>query len=101
MAKVTGAINLATVRSFGAAVPLKGIVSVQMLSENLSADTTWSLQLSLDKTNWDNAQESGTDISDTLVDDTVMIKSFEADPGIWWRILFAGATTGTVAYIYN
>lgn len=98
---ITGSIVLATVRSFGAVVPLKGVVTVQMLCANLSADSAFSLQLSLDKTNWDNAQESGVDITDTLVDDAVMIKSFEADPGIYWRILFAGATTGTVAYIYN
>lgn len=101
MAKITGSILLATVRSFGAAVPLKGVLTVQMLSANLSANTTFNLQLSLDKTNWDNAQESGTDISDTLVDDVTMIKSFEIDPGIYWRILFAGETTGTVDYIYN
>lgn len=101
MPKVTGSIVLATARNFGAAVPLKGVFTVQMLCANLSAGTTFNLQFSLDKVNWDNAQESGTDISDTLVDDTVMIKSFEADPGIYWRIIFAGATTGTVAYIYN
>lgn len=101
MPKVPGSIVLATARNFGAVVPLKGVVTVQMLSTNLSASTTFRLQLSLDKTNWDTAQEGGTDITDTLVDDAVMIKSFEADPGIYWRILFDGATTGTVAYIYN
>lgn len=101
MPKITGSIVLATARNFGAVVPLKGIVTVQMLCDNLSGNTTFNLQLSLDKTNWDNAQESGTDISDILVDGAVMIKSFELDPGIYWRILFAGATTGTVAYIYS
>jgi len=101
MAKKTGSIVLATVRSFVGVVPQKGTFSVQMLSANLSADTAFNLQFSLDNTNWDNAQESGTDISDTLVDDVVMIKSFEADPGISFRILFAGVTTGTVEYVIN
>lgn len=95
----TGSIVLASVRSFGGIVPLDGRFSIQLLSENLSANTTFNLQFSLDKTNWCNAQESGVDITFTLVDDAPNLKSFEADPGIYWRVLAAGATTGTVNYI--
>ena len=101
MAKKSGSIVLATVRSFSDKVPQCGSFTVQMLSANLSANTTLNLQFSLDGTNWDNAQEAGTDISDTLIANTVLLKSFEADPGVLWRILFAGATTGTVTYIVN
>jgi len=97
----TGSISLGTTRSFSNVVQPKGSFTVQMLSTNISGSTVWNLQFSLDGTNWDNAQESGTDISDTLVQSATMIKSFEADPGIYFRILFAGVTTGTVNYIIN
>jgi len=97
----TGSIVLGTIRYFKGIVPSRGSFTVQMLCTNLSGNTTFNLQLSLDGTNWDNAQEAGTDISDTLVDDAVIIKSFAADAGAYWRILFAGATTGTVSYIIN
>jgi hypothetical protein len=101
MAKKTGSIILATVRNFTGVVPLRGRFTIQMLSANLSADTTFNLQFSLDGTNWDNAQDAGVDISDSLVQSATMIKSFDADPGILFRILFAGATTGTIAYVIN
>lgn len=97
----TGSIVLATVRNFTGVVPIRGRFSIQMLSTNLSADTTFNLQFSLDGTNWDNAQESGTDVSDVLVANATMIKSFESDKGLKFRILFAGATTGTIAYVIN
>ena len=99
--KKTGSIALGTVRYFSGVVPTRGSFTVQMLCTNLSADTTLNLPFSLDGTNWDNAQEAGTDISDTLKDDAVLIKSFAADTGVYWRILFAGNTTGTVNYIIN
>jgi len=101
MAKVSGLINLANVRSFGRIVNLKKSFSVQLLCTNLSANTTCTLQLSNDNINWCNAQENGTDVTFTLVDDTVMFKSFEADSEVFWRILFGGVTTGTVNYIIN
>lgn len=101
MAKVTGSINLANVRSFGRIVNLKKSFSVQMLSTNLSADTTFNLQFSLDNTNWCNAQSAGTDVTIILKDDIAQVVSFEADSEVYWRVLAAGVTTGTVNYIIN
>jgi hypothetical protein len=101
MSLKSGSIVLATVRSFTGIVPLRGSFTVQMLSADISGSTVFNLQFSLDGTNWDNAQESGTDIYDTLVQSATMIKSFEADPGIYFRILFAGVTTGTVNYVIS
>ncbi len=97
----TGSIVLETVRYFTGIVPSKGSFSIELLSTNLSGDTTFSVQGSLSGDNWDNLQESGTDITDTLVNDTVMVKSFTADAGTKIKILFAGATTGTVTYTTN
>lgn len=101
MAKVTGSINLGTTRIIAGVVPLKGRFSVQMNSADLSANTDLTLQFSLDKTYWDAAQEAGTDVTDTLVAATPLVKSFESDPSLYWRIVFSGATTGTVNYIIN
>ena len=101
MAKKSGSIVLGTTRVIQGVVPSNGSFSVQLLCTNLSAETTFNLELSCDKTNWDIAQEAGTDISDTIVDDVVKVKSFEADPGMYWQIKFAGVTTGTVAYVIN
>lgn len=97
----TGSIVLASVRSFGGIVPLEGRFSIQLLSANLSADTTFNLQFSLDKTNWCNAQEAGTDVTFILVNSTTIVRSYEADSTIYWRVLAAGATTGTVNYIIS
>lgn len=94
-----GSISLATARSFAGVVPAYGSFTVQMGSSDLSASTVWNLQFSLDGINWDNAQEYGIDISDTLVQSDVVIRLFNADAGLNFRILFAGATTGTVNYV--
>jgi len=101
MAKISGSIVLSTIRSFGRTINTKKTFSIQLLSSNLSADTTCRLQFSLDKTNWCNAQESGADVTFILANNTVLIKSFESDPELFWRILFDGVTTGTVNYIIN
>ena len=95
----SGSIALGTTRVIQGVVPLTGRFSVQMLSANLSADTTFNLQFSLDGTNWDNAMDTtGSDISDTLVQSATKVVSYDAAPAISFRILFAGVTTGTVAY---
>lgn len=94
----TGSISLATVREIVGVTPQRSEFTIQLLSANLSADTTVNLQLSLDKTNWDNAVESGSDIALTLSDDVPLVRSFAVDAGIYFKVLFAGATTGTVAY---
>jgi len=101
MAKKSGSIVLATTRVIQGVVPANRMFSIQLLCNNLSAETTFNLEVSCDKTSWDIAQEAGTDIADTIVDDVAKLKSFEADPGLYWQIKFAGATTGTVNYVIN
>lgn len=97
----TGTINLAEVREIKGTTTNQRSFTIQLLSENLSADTTVNLQISLDNTNWDNAQESGSDIALTLSDGVPLVVSFSVDPGIYFKILFAGATTGDIAYKHN
>ena len=99
--RASGSINLATVRSFSGTTPRDGAFSIQMLSANLSGNTTFSLQYSLDGENWANAKSNGEDVTGTLVDDTTYFNSYEADTSIFFRILFAGVTTGTVDYMYT
>lgn len=101
MAFKSGSISLGTTREIKGIVPLNGLFSVQLLSANLSGDTTFNLQFSNDGTNWGNAKEAGTDISDTLSQSTVNFNSFSGVPGTRFKILFAGATTGTVNYVLN
>jgi hypothetical protein len=99
--KISGSIVLASVREITGIVPLDGRFSVQLLSTNLSGETTLNLYLSADGTNWDIAQEAGADIEDSIVDDVTKVLSFEADPAMYYKIVFAGATTGTVSYVKN
>jgi len=101
MGKKAGSIVLASTRVIQGVVPQNGSFSIQLLCANLSAETTFNLELSCDKTNWDIAQEAGTDIVDSIVDDVTKVKSFDADPGMFWQIKFAGVTTGTVNYVIN
>ena len=96
-----GQINLATVREFTGQVPTSGELAIQMKSADLSASTTFSFQLSLNGVDWDIAQESGTDITDTLTANDTKIKSVSAVPNILFKIKFDGVTTGTVAYIHT
>ena len=72
-------------------------VTVQMLCTNLSGDTTFSPEISVDGVIWDVAQESGTDITHTLVDDATFVQTYESQRGMYWRWAMAGVTTGTVA----
>jgi len=92
-------IDLSVVRIISGIVPPKGRFSFQLMSTNLSASTTFSLQFSLDNKDWDTAQESGADVTDTLVVNECKIKSFESDPMVHWRVLFSGVTTGVVTYV--
>ena len=96
-----GTINLASVRYFTDRAPMDGELVIQMKSTNLSANTTFNLYLSLNGTDWDIAQESGTDISDTLIANETKIKSFLVNKGIHFKIEFTGVTTGLVQYLYS
>lgn len=97
----SGSINLATVRYINGIVPLNGLFGVQLLCDNLSGNTTFNLQFSKDKVSWANAKEGGTEITGTLVDGTPAYEAFSGVPKTYYKILFAGATTGTVEYIVD
>jgi hypothetical protein len=96
-----GTINLAAVRTFGGVVPLSGLMTIQMLSTNLSGNTTFSVQTSLDKMNWDIIQVNDADYQGTLVDDAAFVQTFNLGPSIYFRVVLDGATTGSVEYKHN
>lgn len=97
----TGSINLSSVRTFGGIVPLSGFVTIQMLCTNLSASTTFSVQISLDKTSWDTIIVNDSDYQGTLSDDVPFVQTFNLGPAIPFRIVFDGSTTGDVTYKHN
>lgn len=99
MATRTGSIDLGVSRVIGLISPLDGNFAIQMLSSDISASTTFSLEVSLDGTNWDVAQEAGTDITDTLVQSETKVKIVETADKLYFRVIFAGATTGNVSYV--
>lgn len=97
----SGSISLGTTREFGGVVPLKGVVTIQLLSTDLSGNTTFSVQTSLNKTSWDVIQVAGEDYSGTLADDVAFVQSFNLGPSVYFKVVFDGVTTGTVAYIHS
>jgi len=95
---MNGTIDLSSTRVIEGFTPLDGRASVELLSADLSDDTTVLLELSVSGDNWDTAEESGTAISDTLVQGETKIISFEADQRIKFRVRFDGATTGNITW---
>lgn len=99
----TGSVVLASGRyipSTRGVLLTKDKVTLQLLSANLSAETTFSPQYSADGTNWDVATDgSDEDIVHTFADDVPFVKTYESVAGLYWRWLCAGVTTGTVAYV--
>jgi hypothetical protein len=75
--------------------------SFQLFSDDISASLTWTLQYSLDGTNWATAKDSSdTDITGTLVADTATIQSVYAPRYVYFRVSLAVTTeTGNVSYI--
>jgi hypothetical protein len=77
-----------------------GKIAMQLLSDDLSANVTWSLEVSLDGDNWDVAREGGTDVTGEVVKDEPYVEVFEALAGLYYRIsLTVAAQTGTIEYI--
>lgn len=99
MATKTGSIDLGVSRVIGLISPLDGNFAIQMLSSDISASTTFSLEVSLDKTNWDVAEEAGSEITDTLVQSETKVKIIESADQLYFRVKFDGASTGTVNYV--
>jgi len=73
----------------------------QLFSDDISDSLTWTLQVSLDGTNWATAKDSSdTDITGTLVVDTATVESFYVPRRVLCRISLARTTeTGNVSYI--
>jgi hypothetical protein len=101
MAIKTGSIVLGTIRYFTGKVPSRGKFTIQMLSTDLSAETTFNVQISADGLEFDNAYELGEAVTGTIADDVTTVKTYEGNPGDTFKILFAGVTTGTVNYKIN
>ena len=101
MAQLTGTIDLESVRYISFISRKQRSFTIELYSEDLSDDTTFSIQQSVGGTNFDTSQDAGTDISETLSDSTAFCKSYECDPGIYFKVVFEGATTGNVSYKIN
>lgn len=101
MAKITGTLDLSEGREIEFVSRQKGIFTIELFSDDLSEATTFTLQHSVGGTNFDTAQDAGSDISESLAADTAFVRSYEVDAGITFKIVFAGETTGEVAYQIN
>ena len=100
----TGTVSLATSRfipTSGGVKMNRHKISVQLLSTDLSAPTTFAPEGSADGTNWDVLTENDTDIEHTLVDDTPFFRIYELDKDAYIRWNMAGGTTGDVAFKIN
>ena len=76
------------------------IITIQMTSADLSAETAWNLQLSAGDDVWAQATDTaGEDIAGTLAANTTKIVTWELDNSLLYRIVFAAGNTGSVAYI--
>ncbi len=74
----------------------------QLTSSDLSADVTWALQISADKTNWATAKDSsGTDVTGTMASASpIVVEPFRGVGNMYFRIALTVTTqTGNVAYI--
>ena len=102
--QATGSVSLATSRYIptSAGVQMnREKISIQLLSTNLSANTTFSPEASADGTNWDVLTQNETDITHTLIDDAPFFRTYENDKDTYIRWSMAGVTTGDVAYKVN
>jgi hypothetical protein len=100
----TGTVALATSRLIPTAAGVKmnrHKISIQLLSANLSAPTTFSPEGSQDGTNWDVLTVNETDITHTLADDAPFYRTYELDKDSYIRWNMAGETTGDVAFKIN
>jgi len=75
--------------------------SFQLFSDDIDGDITWTLQISLDGTNWATAADSSdADITGTLVAGTATIEAVYIPRFVYARISLTVTTqTGEVSYI--
>jgi hypothetical protein len=90
-------VTLASSRVLPARKANGGTLAIQMLSLNLSGDTTFTVDISVDGVSYDTATANGSDISDTLKANETKVVALEMVAGIWYKVTFAGVTTGTIA----
>lgn len=90
-------VTLATSRVLPARKANGGTLAIQMKSLDLSADTTFTVDISVDGISYDTATANGADISDTLKANETKVLPLEMVAGIWYKVTFAGVTTGTIA----
>ena len=102
MGNKTGTIDLSSVRVIEGSVKLKGTCTFQLFSSDLGADTIVLVEGSLDGgTSWGALKESGSPITDTLVQGEVNLIGIESDAPMKIRVRFDGATTGNVTYYHT
>lgn len=93
---ISETVTLATARY---TVPKKangGTCAIQLVSSDLSADTTFSVQVSVDGLYYDIATANGTDVTDTLVANTSKVIQLEMVHNLYYKLVFDGVTTGTI-----
>lgn len=90
-------VTLASSRVLPARKANGGTLAIQMLSLNLSADTTLTVEVSVNGVTYDAATANGEDITDTLKANDTKIIQLEMVAGIYYRVTFGGITTGTIA----
>ena len=80
----------------GTKTPRSGAFAIELFCANLSASTEVRLYLSVSGEHWDIAELNGEDLVWTLVDDQAKVIQPECVPDMFWKLVFAGVTTGTV-----
>jgi len=92
-----------TYTSFNFYVDRAGDIAVQLFSDDIDASVAWTLQISLDGTNWATAVDSsGTDVTGTLVVDVPYVNIFRMQRYVLCRVSFTVTTeTGNIAYIFR
>lgn len=76
-------------------------IAIQMFSDDISDSLAYTVQWSLDKTNWATATDSaGDDVTGTLVVDVASIIPLRGVGNLWVRVsLTVTSETGTVSYL--
>lgn len=69
----------------------------EMKSEDLSAETAFSPEISIGGTNFDVATESGIDITDSLKQNETKVVVYEGKPGLTIRLAAVSGKTGSLA----
>jgi hypothetical protein len=80
-----------------------GTASMQLLSTDLSAPVTWTLQISSDRTVWATAvDENGTDVTGTVTANVGVVEPLHCVGNLYFRVYFTVASqTGTIAYKFK